>query len=114
MLDTDMGDLIDSVRPWITDCVWLGIMNSPFARLGINGAPENVMEAAAKLVAFYDSVAVKALYNRYKDDPMIKWKESIKKIVGLEIPTEKGLDVCWIKQNPATRPINFLKGYYGF
>jgi len=93
MLDTDMGDLIDSVRPWITDCVWLGIMNSPFARLGINGAPENVMEAAAKLVAFYDSVAVKALYNRYKDDPMIKWKESIKKIVGLEIPTEKGLDV---------------------
>jgi len=93
MLDTDMGELIRAVSPWVTDCVWLGIMNSPFARLGINGAHEEVLEAAAKLVAFYDTAAVKALYQRYKDDPMIKWKESIKKIVGIEVPTEKGLDI---------------------
>jgi len=33
------------------------------------------------------------LYSRYKDEGNIKWKESIKKVVGLEIPVEKGLDV---------------------
>jgi hypothetical protein len=44
-------------------------------------------------VDFYDEKAVKALYARFKNDPMIKWKESIKKIVGIEVPVEKGLDV---------------------
>ena len=33
------------------------------------------------------------LYHKYKDNPKIKWKESIKKIVGIEIPTEAGLDI---------------------
>lgn len=33
------------------------------------------------------------LYSRYNDDGKIKWKESIKKVVGLEIPVKKGLDV---------------------
>ncbi len=32
------------------------------------------------------------LYSRYKDNPKVKWKDSIKKIVGLEVATEPGLD----------------------
>jgi hypothetical protein len=32
------------------------------------------------------------LYNKFKDNPKLKWKESIKKIVNIEIPTIKGLD----------------------
>jgi hypothetical protein len=33
------------------------------------------------------------LYSKYKDNPQIKWKDSIKKIVGIEIPIEPGLDI---------------------
>jgi hypothetical protein len=33
------------------------------------------------------------LYSRYKDNPQIKLKDSIKKVVGLELPAEQGLDV---------------------
>jgi hypothetical protein len=33
------------------------------------------------------------LYARHRDDTVIKWKDSIKKVVGIERPTEKGLDV---------------------
>jgi hypothetical protein len=33
------------------------------------------------------------IYEMFKNDPLIKWKESIKKVVGLEIPTESGLDI---------------------
>ncbi len=36
--------------------------------------------------------AVIELYKRYANDPLIKWKESIKKVVGIEIPAERGLD----------------------
>jgi len=36
---------------------------------------------------------VKALYQKYEGNLKIKWKDSIKKVVGLERPTEKGLDV---------------------
>ena len=28
-----------------------------------------------------------------KDHPKVKWKESIKKVVGIKAPSEKGLDV---------------------
>ena len=35
---------------------------------------------------------IHCLYKHYRDDPMIKWKDSIKQIVGLERSTVKGLD----------------------
>jgi hypothetical protein len=33
------------------------------------------------------------LYERYRDNPLIKWKESIKKVVGIDLLTEAGLDI---------------------
>jgi len=32
-------------------------------------------------------------FAKYKNDPLIKWKESIKKIVGIAVPMERGLDI---------------------
>lgn len=32
------------------------------------------------------------IYNRLKDDPLVRWKESIKKIVGIPLETESGTD----------------------
>jgi DNA repair photolyase len=93
MLDTDMSTLIESVRPYVTDCIWLGIMNSPFTRLKINGAPKEIIEEAKKLVKHYGRKTIKELYAKYRYDPLIKWKESIKKVVGIEVPTTKGLDI---------------------
>lgn len=33
------------------------------------------------------------IYEMFKNDPAVKWKESFKKVVGLEIHTEPGMDV---------------------
>jgi hypothetical protein len=33
------------------------------------------------------------IYNRYQDNPMIKWKNGVKKIVGLPMATVPGLDI---------------------
>jgi hypothetical protein len=34
-----------------------------------------------------------ALYARHRHDPKIKWKDSIKAVVGLHRPTAAGLDL---------------------
>ena len=39
-----------------------------------------------------DSI-IKSIYQRYKDNPLIRWKNEIKKIVGLPISMQDGLDI---------------------
>jgi hypothetical protein len=36
---------------------------------------------------------IRNIYNRYQGDPMIKWKNGIKKVVGLPMATAPGLDI---------------------
>ena len=51
------------------------------------------MEIAAHITAIQDDVAIRALYERLRDHPKLRWKDSIKKVVGLGRPTTKGLDL---------------------
>jgi len=37
--------------------------------------------------------AVRQVYERYQDHPMIRWKDSVKQVVGLPLLQEAGLDV---------------------
>ena len=94
MLDGNMDDLVSKVSPYVTDSIWLGKMNQPGVRLSMNGVNDPVTLATVKqLMTLQSDEWIWSLYSRYKDNPQIKWKESIKKVVGLEIPMEKGLDV---------------------
>ena len=85
--------VVDAVHPFVTDSIWLGKIN----RLR-NILPQNCpndVEAIArgeKLMAMQNDDAIRALYHRYSDDPKIKWKDRIKKVIGLERPTALGLD----------------------
>jgi hypothetical protein len=36
--------------------------------------------------------AKKAIYARHRDNPKIRWKDSIKKVVGIKGPGEAGMD----------------------
>ena len=94
MLDNNIGDVIDQVSPFVTDSIWLGKMNQLRGRLALNGEDDPVtMQRADQLIAWQSDGTIKQLYSQYKDNPLIKWKESIKKVVGLEIPIEAGLDL---------------------
>lgn len=94
MLDENIDELIFKVSPYVTDSVWLGKLNYPGARLAINGANDSeTLATMNELMSIQSDGWIMELYSRYKDNPQIKWKESIKKVVGLEIPIEKGLDV---------------------
>jgi hypothetical protein len=39
------------------------------------------------------SRSIQQIYDRYKNSPMIRWKNGIKKIVGLPMATVPGLDI---------------------
>jgi hypothetical protein len=39
-----------------------------------------------------DSI-IKSIYRRYKDNPLIRWKKEIKKIVGIPLAEKPGMDI---------------------
>tara|TARA_Y100000310_G_scaffold94631_1_gene92388 strand:- start:2987 stop:3793 length:807 start_codon:yes stop_codon:yes gene_type:complete len=98
MLESDeeaIVTLVDELQAYVTDAIWIGKMNRAVERLRRNGFgdDEALMAAAKALVVGQADEHILSLYERLKDNPVVRWKESIKKVVGLEIPTEAGLDV---------------------
>lgn len=94
MLDGDVDAVIRAVRPYVTDSIWLGKANHLRQIVSINCAKDTeALKRADAVVHAQDDSAIHALYNRYKSDPLIRWKDSIKKVVGLRRPERKGLDV---------------------
>ncbi len=85
--------VIDEVKSFVTDSIWLGKMNDPTRRLKINGHSNIPQEFKEGIRYWMDDANIFNLYATYHDDPMIKWKESIKKIIGLKMPEEKGMDI---------------------
>jgi len=93
MLDGNPDALIAAVRPFVTDAIWLGKVNRLRQILPFNN-PRNA-EAVRRgdaLIALQSDKAILALYARHRRDPMIKWKDSIKVVVGLSRPAAAGMD----------------------
>jgi hypothetical protein len=94
ILDNHAGDLIALVSPYVTNSIWLGKVNNLLGRLKVNGKNDHATTQRAKdLLELQSDQKIRQLYSQYKDNPLIKWKASIKKVVGLKVPTESGLDV---------------------
>jgi len=93
MLDNNMEDLIGLTSSFVTDSIWLGKANVLMERLQMSGENEpTTIAEAIRLMREQTNVYIWGQYFRYKVNPKIKWKDSIKKIVGLKIAKEAGLD----------------------
>lgn len=93
MLDCKAPFLVTRMRDYVTDTIWLGKANQLRQRLRINGANGETLEQAAVLMELQDDAYIRKLYEELRDHPKIRWKESIKKVVGISLPDEAGLDV---------------------
>ena len=83
MLDSKVENVILDLQEYVTDAIWIGKMNFVMRRLKMNGCLDSDTEQrASKLLQEQDDGNIIALYNRLKNNPLIKWKESIKKVVG--------------------------------
>jgi len=93
MLDCHVEKVIIASLPFVTDSNWIGQMNQAKQRLKLNGAGQEALEKADKLLKSQSLAFIKNLYDQYKDNPRIKWKDSIKKMLGLDRPIKPGMDI---------------------
>lgn len=94
MLDLAVGKVIAATKPFVTDAIWLGRANRLMPTLGLNcPGNEEIKAAGRRLLAEQTDDWLRELYARYKDDPKVKFKDSIKRAVGLELQTVAGMDV---------------------
>lgn len=85
--------MIADLENFVTDSIWIGIMNKWEHRLKQNGAEKIAVAHATDLMTIHWTPEnIKKFYEEMKDHPKIKWKDSIKQIVGLDRSTEKGKD----------------------
>ncbi len=93
-LDTHTEELVHILIPYVTDAIWIGLPNRLNGILKLNGANDfTTLKCAEVLRNTQSKEWVKDLYNTFQSNPKIKWKESIKKIIGIERPTTVGLDI---------------------
>ncbi len=93
MLDDNINAVIAAVRPHASQAIWLGRANRLVQAVTLNCPGDSQAIASARaLMNVWNDEAVRGLYEENKQDPLIRWKDSIKRVVGLPGTAEKGKD----------------------
>ena len=92
MLDAHPDKVIQEVLPFVTDAVWLGKANFLLSRLRANRVDDPLtVDRAEDLMIAHSAEFISNLYRQYKNNPAIRWKDSIKKVLGF-LPSKRGED----------------------
>ena len=82
MMDNKVDKVIDAVKPYVKETIWLGKVNQMWSRLNRNTDMNDELVKKAKQIEQWQSDEnIWKLYNKYKNDLMIMWKDSIEKVV---------------------------------
>lgn len=87
---TDLQEMIAELEPFVTHSIWIGKMNRIEERVVIDS--DEVAEEVARIRSEQDDKRIVDLYESLQDNPLIRWKESIKQVVGVPLLTERGFD----------------------
>ena len=82
-LDEHIADLVKQLLPMITDTMWIGKMNYIKERVDTTGWTEDDFKYLKRVKDAQTDEFVHGLYEQFKDEPKIRWKESCKKVLGL-------------------------------
>lgn len=92
MLDLeDVRGMIDEIEPYVSHSIWVGKLNRMEERVKIDSG-----EVAAEVERIRNEQQdrnIIDLYEALKGRSLIRWKESVKLVVGLPLATESGLDI---------------------
>ena len=92
MLDSsDVVAMVEELLPFVTHSIWIGKMNRIRERV-ICCSPEMEREIA-RIERGQDDARILDIYRQLRELPAIRWKESIKAVVGLDPAAEPGLDI---------------------
>jgi DNA repair photolyase len=82
--------LVEKMTPWATHSVWIGKMNQVETRIKVRTVEDH--QAVAGIKKGQTNERIREIYGALQGNPKIRWKESIKKVVGLELAAVSGLD----------------------
>ncbi|NNK58071.1 MAG: hypothetical protein HKP44_12250 [Desulfofustis sp.] len=92
MLDLeDVQGMIGEIEPYVSHSIWIGKLNRIEERVQIV-TPEVAAEVERIRHQQQDRNIID-LYEALNERPLVRWKESIKLVVGLPLATESGLDI---------------------
>jgi len=80
--------LVERLSPFVSDSLWIGKLNQIDRRT----VPSTRRGEIDRVKAGQTDKAVRRVYERLKDHPLVKWKESYKKVLGLRLAETAGLD----------------------
>lgn len=93
-LDANVDAVINATKAYVTDSIWIGTANKLERRLKLNGcATEEYLAAAKKLEELQALSYIQELYSKWKDEPKIRWKASLKVMLGLPTNPRVGMDI---------------------
>ena len=92
MLDTpNVVALFYKLAPFVTDSIWLGKLNR--ARNCVGERSPEVEAAIQRIEINQTDDQIRAIYQSLKDEPLVRWKESVKEVIGLKLAEAAGMDV---------------------
>jgi len=89
-----MSDVISMVRellPLVSDTIWLGKMNKISSRVDVESP--SVEREIDRILHEQQDHKIIQLYSALKNTRKIRWKESIKEVVGISLAGKAGLDM---------------------
>ena len=90
LLDTGQSQcLADALLPYVTDSLWIGKMNQVRSRV-VEGTDEESIRAIER---GQTDRSVRAVYDILKHERKIRWKESYKAVLGLQLAETAGMDI---------------------
>ena len=92
MLDTkDVAAMVIELLPFITHSIWLGKMNKIERRVVCTSG--EMQKEVDRIEKGQCDERIFQLYHELAGIPQVRWKESVKKVIGLQLAPEPGLDV---------------------
>jgi len=91
MLDSpQVTELFRRLEPWVTDSIWIGKMNHIRSRVHIETLEDE--EWVYGVEQGQANECIHRIYEALKDEPKVRWKESIKEVIGIALETKPGTD----------------------
>jgi len=87
----DVVAMVRELLPFVTQSVWIGKMNKINRR--VVEVSEQVEGEIERIQRGQSDEQIHLLYQELQSIDKIRWKESIKEVLGLTLPTQAGLDI---------------------
>lgn len=92
MLDReDVVAMVQELLPFVSQSVWIGKMNKIDIR--VTDDSDQVIGEVERIQQGQSDEQIHRLYQELQGIEKIHWKESIKEVLGLSLPTQAGLDI---------------------